>query len=107
MLRDADVLIPKLPAMEPLLVQDRHFLDCVRERRRPLTDGRFARDVVLALEALQRSLRNRRVTSAGMRGPPAGSATAAVPRLETAGGMSMMGFIEIQGRRFANVADGR
>jgi len=83
-LRDADVLIPKLPAMEPLLVQDRHFLDCVRERRRPLTDGRFARDVVVALEALQRSLRNggsrQRVCEV-----PRRVATAAVPLLETAG----------------------
>jgi predicted dehydrogenase len=55
-LRDADILIPKLQATEPLLAQDRHFLECVRERKRPLTDGTFARDVVLVLEALQRSL---------------------------------------------------
>jgi predicted dehydrogenase len=83
-LRDADVLIPKLPAMEPLLVQDRHFLDCVRERRRPLTDGRFARDVVLALEALQRSLRNggsrQRVCDV-----PRRVAAAAVPLIQSAG----------------------
>lgn len=56
-LRDADILIPKLKAEEPLRAQDTHFLDCVRERKTPLTDGAFARDVVLALEALQRSLR--------------------------------------------------
>jgi predicted dehydrogenase len=56
-LRDADILIPKLKAEEPLKGQDQHFLECVRERTRPLTDGAFARDVVLALEALQRSLR--------------------------------------------------
>jgi len=55
-LRDADILIPKLPAIEPLFAQDRDFLDCVRERRVPLTNGAFARDVVVALEALQRSL---------------------------------------------------
>jgi predicted dehydrogenase len=56
-LRDADVLIPKLKAEEPLKVQDQHFLECVRTRQKPLTDGAFARDVVHALEALQRSLR--------------------------------------------------
>lgn len=56
-LRDADVLIPKVPAVEPLLAQDKHFLECVRERKTPLTDGAFARDVVVALEAMQRSLR--------------------------------------------------
>jgi predicted dehydrogenase len=56
-LRDADILIPKLKAEEPLKVQDQHFLDCVRERKKPLADGAFARDVVQVLEALQRSLR--------------------------------------------------
>jgi predicted dehydrogenase len=56
-LRDADVLIPKLQADEPLKAQDQHFLDCIRTRRKPLTDGVFAHDVVLALEALHHSLR--------------------------------------------------
>jgi predicted dehydrogenase len=56
-LRDADVLIPKLKAEEPLKAQNQHFLDCVRTRQKPLSDGAFARDVVRALEALQRSLR--------------------------------------------------
>lgn len=58
-LRDADILIPKLAAEEPLKAQARHFLACVRERSTPLADGVFARDVVAALEALQRSLRDR------------------------------------------------
>lgn len=57
-LRDADVLIPKVKAEEPLKIQNQHFLDCVRDRRRSLTDGAFARDVVQTLEALQDSLRN-------------------------------------------------
>ena len=56
-LRDADILIPKLKAEEPLKAQNQHFLECVRSRQTPLTDGAFARDVVLALETLQRSLR--------------------------------------------------
>jgi predicted dehydrogenase len=55
-LRDSDILIPKLPAAEPLKAQNTHFLDCIRERKKPLTDGAFARDVVIALEELQRSL---------------------------------------------------
>ncbi len=55
-LRDADVLIPKLPAVEPLKAQDLHFLECVRERKQPISDGAFSCDVVKALEALQRSL---------------------------------------------------
>lgn len=56
-LRDADVLIPKVKAEEPLKAQNLHFLECVRTRQRPVPDGRFARDVVVTLEALQRSLR--------------------------------------------------
>jgi len=56
LLRDADILIPKVSATEPLKAQDLHFLECIRERKRPRTDGVFARDVVVALEALQRSL---------------------------------------------------
>lgn len=56
-LRDADVLIPKLGAEEPLLLQNRHFLDCVRDRTTPLSDGAFACDVVHALELMRRSMR--------------------------------------------------
>lgn len=55
-LRDADIVIPRLKAEEPLLAQDRHFLECILERKQPLADGVFARDVVVVLEALQRSL---------------------------------------------------
>ncbi len=55
-LRDADVLIPKINAEEPLKLQAQHFLNCVARREPPLADGQFAHDVVLTLEALQRSL---------------------------------------------------
>ena len=55
-LRDADILIPKLKAVEPLVAQDVHFLECVRDRKTPTGDGPFARDVVASLEAMQRSL---------------------------------------------------
>jgi predicted dehydrogenase len=56
-LRDADVLIPKIKGEEPLKAQNRHFLECVCGRQKPLTDGVFAAEVVLALEAMQHSLR--------------------------------------------------
>jgi predicted dehydrogenase len=57
LLRDGDVLIPKLKAEEPLKVQNQHFLECVRTRQRPLTDSVFALEVMLTVEALQHSLR--------------------------------------------------
>lgn len=56
-IRDADILIPKLPPDEPLKLQNQHFLDCIRTRQKPITDGVFALDVVRSLEALQTSLR--------------------------------------------------
>ncbi len=56
-LRSGDVYIPKLSMEEPLLVECRHFLECVREKRRPLTDGRAGLAVVRVLEAAAASLR--------------------------------------------------
>lgn len=41
---------------EPLRNECRHFLECMEERRTPLTDGRSAVDVLQILHASQRSL---------------------------------------------------
>lgn len=41
---------------EPLTIECRHFLDCVRRRRRPQTDGREALRVLSVLQAAQDSL---------------------------------------------------
>lgn len=41
---------------EPLLLECEHFLRCVAERRRPLTDGESALRVLRVLEASQRSI---------------------------------------------------
>lgn len=56
LLRAGDVLIPQLEFTEPLKVECQHFVDCVREGRTPLTDGRHGLKVVRALEAAQRSM---------------------------------------------------
>ncbi len=55
-LRHGDVVIPRLPAGEPLFAEVDHFLSCVRDGRRPLTDGRNGLDVVRVLDAASRSL---------------------------------------------------
>jgi predicted dehydrogenase len=82
-LRDADILIPKLPAIEPLVAQDRHFIECVRDRKRPTSDGIFAREVVVTLGALQRSLHRggarQRVGGGSFRAP--GTAAEPAPTL--------------------------
>jgi predicted dehydrogenase len=50
------VTSPALSVDEPLAVQARHFVDCVRRRAVPITDGANGLAVVQVLEAAQRSL---------------------------------------------------
>ncbi len=52
-----DIHIPKIGNEEPLRIEAQHFVDCVRENRQPLSDGRDALNVVRVLEAMERSLR--------------------------------------------------
>jgi predicted dehydrogenase len=54
--RDGDIVIPKLAAAEPLKEQMRHFLECCREGATPVTDGAAARRVVAVLEGATASL---------------------------------------------------
>ena len=51
------ILSPYIEGDEPLRVECLHFLECVRERSTPLTDGRNGLAVVEAIEAAQESLR--------------------------------------------------
>jgi predicted dehydrogenase len=46
----------EFPADEPLLLECRHFVDCVETRRTPKTDGHDGWRVLKVLEASQRSL---------------------------------------------------
>ncbi|NOT35302.1 MAG: Gfo/Idh/MocA family oxidoreductase [Candidatus Eisenbacteria bacterium] len=54
--RSGDILVPKLSLQEPLRLECAHFVDCVRERREPLTDGANGLAVVRVLAAAQASL---------------------------------------------------
>jgi predicted dehydrogenase len=54
--RSGDILIPKIGTQEPLRLECQHFVDCVRERRTPLTDGAHGLSVVRVLAAAQASL---------------------------------------------------
>ena len=58
--RYGDIVSPHIPFEEPLAVEDRHFLDCVINRKLPLTDGRRGADVVAVLEAAGEALRTGR-----------------------------------------------
>jgi len=56
MVRSGDIVIPKISLQEPLRLECQHFVDCVRERRAPLTDGASGLRVVKVLAAAQASL---------------------------------------------------
>jgi predicted dehydrogenase len=58
--RYGDVVTPHVVLQEPLLVEDRHFVDCVANGRRPLSDGKRGLGVVSVLDAAQRSIREGR-----------------------------------------------
>jgi len=49
--RTGDIISPYVPFNEPLLVQDEHFVDCVRTGRRPRTPGERGLDIVKVLAA--------------------------------------------------------
>jgi predicted dehydrogenase len=54
--RSGDTHSYRVSSEEPLLIECRHFLECVREGRTPRSDGRSGLRVVRVLETLQRSL---------------------------------------------------
>ncbi len=50
--REGDVVSPKIKMQEPLKLQASHFLECVRERKTPLSDGENGADVVRVLNMI-------------------------------------------------------
>lgn len=57
LMRDGDIISPKVEASEPLKNQCVHFLDCVAEGVIPLSDGQNGLDVVRVLVAIDESVR--------------------------------------------------
>ena len=60
--RAGDLFIPKIDFIEPLKLECAHFIECVRENKKPLTDGKNGLRVVRVLEAAQKSLENNGLT---------------------------------------------
>jgi predicted dehydrogenase len=58
-MRDGDILSPRIDASEPLKNQCTHFLDCISNGDRPLTDGWMGREVIRVMRAIDRSVENR------------------------------------------------
>ncbi|HKV64649.1 MAG TPA: Gfo/Idh/MocA family oxidoreductase [Candidatus Acidoferrum sp.] len=55
-IRDGDIVSPHIEPVEPLKSQCRHFLDCVRTGKRPISGGVEGLEVVRVLEAVNRSI---------------------------------------------------
>jgi predicted dehydrogenase len=55
--RAGDIHSPRIPVTEALQVEMRHFIECIRDGKRPRSDGEAGLRVVRVLEAGMRSLR--------------------------------------------------
>ena len=58
-IRNGDIVIPNVGGQEPLAAECKHFLDCVAGRVTPVNGARDALWVVAALEAADRSIREK------------------------------------------------
>jgi predicted dehydrogenase len=56
-LRFGDITMPYIKVGEPLQIECRHFIECVRTRRTPVSDGQDGLRVVKVLDAAERSLK--------------------------------------------------
>jgi predicted dehydrogenase len=54
--RSGDIWSPRIPNEEPLRIECRHFAECIRDGKEPISDGASGLRVVRVLEGLQRSL---------------------------------------------------
>ena len=57
--RTGDMWAPQLATTEALREEARHFIECIKQGQRPLTDGRAGLNVVRILEAATTSMHNR------------------------------------------------
>jgi predicted dehydrogenase len=57
LMRDGDIISPKIEVSEPLKNQCRHFLESVVQGSRPLTDGWAGLQVVRVMKAVDRSVK--------------------------------------------------
>ncbi len=57
-LRFGDIVIPSIKMEEPLRTECLHFIECIEEGKKPLSDGHDGLRVVKVLEAAQKSLKS-------------------------------------------------
>lgn len=69
-----DRFVPRIKQEEPLKVECQHFLDCIKQRTKPLSDGRKGLELVHILEAASTSLARQGATvSLSRLFPPVGT----------------------------------
>jgi len=56
-LRYGETILPEIETSEPLKNEFNHFLDCIKNNKKPITDGEAGLGVVKILEAAQKSLK--------------------------------------------------
>ncbi len=56
LIRDGDIISPRVQASEPLKDQCLHFVECINQNKRPFTDGQAGLEVVQVMQAIDRSL---------------------------------------------------
>jgi predicted dehydrogenase len=56
--RSGDIYSPKIDVDEPLFEEAKHFVECIKEDKTPLTDGKRGLEVVHILECADKSLKN-------------------------------------------------
>ncbi len=57
-IRHGDVILPRVPTVEPLLVEVQHFVDSIRNNTTPRSDGRDGLRVVRILEQVDQQLQS-------------------------------------------------
>lgn len=58
LLRDGDIISPKIEMKEPLKVECQHFLDCIENEKKPITDGEAGLNVVRVMCAIDESMKH-------------------------------------------------
>jgi predicted dehydrogenase len=56
LMRDGDIISPRIEVSEPLKNECRHFIQCLLDGSRPLTGAREGQEVVEVMEAIDRSI---------------------------------------------------
>ena len=61
--REGDTYMPYIQNLEPLKLELAHFLECVENKKQPLTDGKVGLEVIEIIEAAYKSIKEKRTVN--------------------------------------------